>query len=243
MNELVDSAQVLSKNGFEKFNSGYQENIEILKNESMSLLEVYSCAIKCDPRLSEVVIVPVKLDEKGKINPFSAHRPWKTKSGKAEVHILFGDSKSIEQIAINIFTENPEFEQQFRSWTFLKNNEEISPQLARAFTLLHELGHVSDFYDNITDHESFDKQATILKDNLPLGYLSTPRILQKYNSGDTEFQRKVQYYYGTIENAVVKYRQVKHQLSFEKKADEFAQDVLQRNPSILIALKNNLYKN
>ena len=242
MNEFRESPQIPLKNNGENFVSEYQQNIDVLKTESTSLLKVYEIAVGFDPRLSDVKIVPIVLEENNKNKPFFARRPWKTKSGKGEVHVLFGDGKNVGQIAVDSITENPDFEQQFRSWVYLKPSEKISPQLARAYIFLHELGHVIDYYDHLKDPKTYDAKVKTLKNSLPLGYLSGTGISQRYNSGDAEFRQKVESNFGTLENAIVKNRQIKHGLVFEQKADKFAQEVLQQNTTVLTTLANNQYK-
>ena len=238
MNESKDLVQTSQENNTNKSNSEYQRNIEVLKRESASLSKIYEIAVEYDPRLSDTKIIASTLNK-----PFFARKPWKTESGKGEIHVLFGDNNEIGQIAVNSITEDPDFEQQFRSWTYSNPDQEISPQLARAYIFLHELGHVADYYNHNNDQKAYDTKMQILKNNLPLGYLSASDIAQRYDSGDVEFQQKVISNYGNLKNALTKYRNVKHNLSFEKKADEFAHKVLQRNATTLIALANNLYKN
>lgn len=226
----------------EPVKSDFEKNNEILEAESTSLASVYKAAVAYDPRLSDAMIVPVREDETNKTQkPFFARKPWKTESGKGEVHILMGDSKKIGQLALDTIKENPEFEELMRRLLHVRYDKQISIQEARAFVLLHELGHVSDFYDNSADPKSYDESLRKSKRALPLGYLSSAKIREKYNS-DGEFRELVEKNFGTLDNACAQYRKLRHGLPFEKKADEFASRVLQQNATILVALSNNLFK-
>jgi hypothetical protein len=223
--------------------SEYQKNLEILERESKSLAKVYELAIQYDPRLSDVKIVPISKEEFSKTQrPFFARKPWKAESGKGEVHVLFGDGQEIGKMAIKTITENPEFKEQIRQMVYAPKGAKIAPQLVRAFVFLHELGHAVDYYDNVGDPEAYDAKSQMLKNNLPLGNLTGPAIIQKFNSGDIEFQQKVIANFGTLDNAVAKYRHLRHNLSFEKKANKFASEVLRRNVTELVALSNDLFK-
>lgn len=222
--------------------SDFEKNLEILGAESMSLASVYKAAVAYDPRLSDVNIVPVTENENNENQkPFFARKPWNTESGKGEVHILVGDSKKIGQLALNTINENPEFEELIRRLLYVRNDQGISIQEARALVFLHELGHVSDFYDHAADPRAYEESLRVSKGSLPLGYVSSAKIKEVYNS-DTEFRELVEKNFGTLDNAMAQYRKLRHSLPSEKKADEFASKILQRNATVLVALANNLFK-
>ncbi len=194
-------------------------------------------AVKYDSRLENVEIVPERLDETGdNQKPFFARRPWKTESGKAEVHILFGDSNIIERKATETVTEDMAFKDQVRQMLHAPRGSKMNRTLIRGVIFLHELGHVADFYDHLNDPDGFDAGVQAEKDSLPLGYVSGEMIKARFNSGDAEFQRKVISLFGSLEKAVSSYRRLRHELSFEKKADVFAKNVLAQDATALIGL-------
>lgn len=238
MSEVIGSDSMLPENISE-----YWKNLELLERESASLTKVYELATQYDPRLSDVKIVPILKEEYAKTQkPFFARPPWKTESKKGEAHILFGNGEEIGKMTIKTVTENPEFKEQIRQMVYAPRGTKIAPQLVRAFIFLHELGHVADFYDHANDPAAYRAKNQILKNNLPLGYLSGPEIVQRFNSGDTEFRQKVIANFGTLDNAVAQYRHLRHNIPSEKKANKLASEVLRQDATVVAALSNNLYK-
>jgi len=169
----------------EPIESEYKNNLRILESESTSLASAYKAAVVYDSRLSDVRIVPVTEDENNKTQrPFFARTPWSTESSKGEVHILMGDSEKVGQFALNTINENPEFQEIIRKLLYVRYDQKISTQEARVFVFLHELGHVSDFYDHSANPRSYEESKRKSYSSLPLGYLTSAKIRERYNSGD-----------------------------------------------------------
>ena len=236
MSELINSTQTTPENNPWAFE--YQKNHDLLEQESRTLAKVYEMAVKYDPRLENIEIIPEQLDETGRNQkPFFARKPWKTESGKAEVHILFGDSQVIGNLAFNTIKENPDFKEQVRNMLMSPKGTKVNKNMVRAVIFLHELGHVADFLDHASQPNEYDMKAQAAKNSLPLGYLSSRRIEEKYNSGDANFQQQVISHFGNLENALSSYRRLRHELPFEKKADDFANAVLRQDATSLVALE------
>jgi hypothetical protein len=222
----------------------YQTNLELLASESRTLAKCYELAVATDPRLKDVIIVPEKLDNNGKsLRPAFARKPWLTESGKAEVHILFGDREKINQEIWEKVKIDPDFREVCRKLLYAPKGSTINKRIVSGIVFLHELGHVSDYFDNENDRENYEARIQAEKDSLPLGYLSDKKLQEKYDSGDAEFRQQVESLFGSKENAIAQYRTLRHQLDFEKKADAFVQKVIQNNVTGFIGMENNeIYK-
>jgi|GEM_PF-4924751 len=143
----------------------YRRNIELLKHEDRLLAEAYNLAVKADSRLADVIICPEYLDYDifSSINKNRAERPWETENGKAEVHILFGDNSKMLPSLEDVMKAKDDLtlESLLKSFIDMIGADDYNlvniSKLCKIHILLHELGHVSDFFDNIGNPDEYDE--------------------------------------------------------------------------------------
>jgi hypothetical protein len=243
----------------------HQRNIELLRGRDELFAKAYDLAVESDSRLADVVICLESSSADGDIikdlNKNRAERPWETESGKAEIHVLFRDGPSPDEI-MKAAEDDTLLEGLLKSLIGSAGIDENSltgggiTRLYGAYMLLHELGHASDAFDNINNQDAYDeriKQA-LWEYNAPIR--EKRQLRQKEDaefsaviamvgkiSSEEEFAKR-------LDDVRIKYTELRESIELppdemrkrygalphEQFADNFAVSVLTSNPEFLRAL-------
>ncbi|HMS31307.1 MAG TPA: hypothetical protein PJ984_02840 [Candidatus Saccharibacteria bacterium] len=220
------------------------KNYELLRQSELGVLltRAYIGAVNHDLRLCEVNIVD--LDENSNSTAFARPKWGKgNTSGRHEVHIRNSNLDEVLDHYKKELAVRPAVVARVADMLGI-NRREVTPQLFHVFTMLHELGHVSDFFDHEDDPEAYAREIRKARLSLPLGYLRTSKILDP----KSDIHRKIlahrdelftMYKVDTLDDLLAlhhdKYRDMPH----EKHADYFAVEVLELNPTLLDQLSRD----
>lgn len=228
------------------------KNLEILRNSQMgeTLEKAYLAAIEVDPRLADIVVVPM---EAGDHRDAAARAAWaeNNQSGKHEILLNLHDipaslakfEERMKDIPIN--TEKI-------AQTLGIDTSEVTPELLYVQSMIHEMGHTLEFMDyqeagkTPDDHKHdrnterqrlpLERSVTELEKHKDLvlehwGELSK-RASDKY-SAHKHAEVSIDTFDGLASATADVYRDTK----FEHAADKFAAEVLAKQPELVESLK------
>lgn len=240
-------------------------NRELLRNSELGVIleRAYIDAMNVDPRLSEIAVVPIT-DNEEQHHAF-ATPAWseKNQTGKHEIHLrlddldgtlaFFGEAMKIEKNTEKI------------AQTMGIRPGEVTPQLLYVQSMLHEMGHTLEFFDyqeqgKTPDEHRHDHKAE--RNRLPIGGVLVSRLLKESSptrqavvdqwdaaskSASSRYSNHVgeEVHISTMDELIYATADVYRDTKFEHAADNFAADVLQRQPVMMQQLTGNIdaYRN
>lgn len=216
--------------------SQHDLNESLLENSELGVIlaDAYRAATDLDPRLEDMKIVPI--EDPAETRHGFARPAQLSESSKHEVHVRLNDLDTVLAYYEKAMEDYP-FSINIIADRLGVAKEEVTPQLLYVQSILHEMGHVTEFMD-------FEGRMDELKDRnkkerlaLPLGYNSLTKLMdptselrQRVDEHWDELAREhnVSDIHGLAEIQGVAYRN----LTSERVADNFATDVFDVNPQL-----------
>ncbi len=212
------------------------QNVELLRGAEMGVIleTAYLEAVKLDPRLADVEIVPLD-DESSSIA--RARPAWVSENGRHQVHLSV-DNLDDKLLKIDDSLDGiPGARQHFADKMGI-SSDEITPQLMHVFALLHELGHVSEYMDYENNPEELNTRVKREKLALPIGRATVSAIMSEGTRANTFVQKNWDAIHdslgvATMEELLQKQHDAYRDMTSETFADDFAASVLAMNPVLL----------
>ena len=225
----------------EQFENYTQDDInqELLRNSELGyfLEQAYVEAVQLDPRLGEVVIKNIEEEDN---NHVAYAKPgWSTESGNMEMHIRLNDLDEVLARHQEILDTVPGSRELFSEIMGLKP-EEVTPAALHIFSMLHEMGHITEYFDFESNPDNLSQRNKKEKAVLPIGNASVGRLIKDDSSrklvldnwSSISKQLKISSYDELLKLQHIAYRN----MTSEKIADKFAEDVFATNPDIVNSL-------
>lgn len=226
----------------------YQRNIEILQGGGEALVKTYELAVKLDPRLADVLVVPERTMFPDR---YFAVAPWQSEQWKGEVHMPIDHPIFDEESICDFIKETTEerFIQQIYAWLGIQYTpENVSSKLVRQFVILHELGHLSDIFDNANNPYAYglqvDQEMRNNEEKYPLKTLMARHAILLAETDKFKDRRDAPQHIReeleSVSSRILclssKRTMIQHEMPMEQKADEFAINVLMSDEEFLATL-------
>lgn len=217
------------------------KNHELLRGAELGILldEAYSRAIAVDARVSDIQIVPVPEDS----NRVAFATPsWESPSGKHQVHIRLGGLAPILDRYTAKVDSTPGARKLFAQMLGVPPSD-LTPQLLYVQSFLHEFGHPLEYMryelrpNDLLARQQREKAA------MPVGVVSISTLVamtpSERQNMETQLHTTAQRPgIHTFDQLVQAQHEAYRNMTSERRADEFAADVLARNPALLHSLIN-----
>lgn len=214
-----------------------EANYELLRGNELGVLltRAYLGAVNHDLRLAEVPIVELPADSH---HTAMARPSWhaENRSGHHEVHLRLQGIDEVLDHYEEALAIRPEVAK-YTSDLLHINSSDATPQLFYVFSMLHEMGHASDFFRYQDNPDKYRAEKRCAEASLPLGRVSTRIALDPSSDlhgkiaaqPDLLRRHKVGEVHELVALNNIAYRKMPH----EQRADFFAVEVFQRNPALL----------
>lgn len=197
------------------------------------LREVYQSAVNLDPRLEDVKIVPV---EPGSGSIASARPAHRSESGQHEVHFQLDDMDSVLAKHQKHLDTVPGL-REIMAEKMMTTPEKLTAESLLVFSLAHEFGHVVLNMDHENDPEALTRTIKEEKAAMPLGNVSTGRLLDTSTSEHADLVNNLEAYQtqlgATSFEEVIELQHFAYRnTTSEHAADLFAADLFATNPTL-----------
>lgn len=209
-------------------------NYEILRNSEVGVIlaEAYVCAVNLDPRLEGIGIVPIT-DEDEKRHGYATPK-WASESGNHEIHVRLDNLDETLDYYAKAMDASPD------TMRIIAENMGIdvsmlTPQMMYVQSILHEMGHITEFMDYEDNPEELRNRTRQEKLALPLGNVTVGKLINEdspvrqnvlENWDEVQTRTGAQSMDELITMTAVAYRG----MTSETIADNFASDVFAVNP-------------
>jgi hypothetical protein len=215
-----------------------EQNEQLLAQSELNVLlvEGYYAALDLDPRLANMKIVPIT-EETHKLAYASPNWAKTNTGGQHEIHIRLGSLDEEMKHLNNVMSQIPAgFNKMLERLGV--SPEDATPELLYAFTVFHEMGHVSQYFDNEADPTAYIAATKKERLTLPIAKATTSAIINP----DTPIRKAIdeqwpivseQLGVRSLEELVTLQAIAYRNLPKEADADRFAVDVFRSNPLLL----------
>lgn len=213
------------------------QNEAILGQSEMGslLVEGYQTALRLDPRLAEIKVVPI-VGETHQAGFARANWEPSNQSGKHEIHIRTGDLGKV-------LGRNSELMRKIPSTYGLIAQrlgitlDQATPRLMYANGIFHEMGHARQYFDHENDPVAYKSMKKREKLALPLGNITASAVITPgtpaRNFVDANWDRLHERLgTKTLEELVHLQAVAYRNMTAEAGADKFASEVFRANPAL-----------
>jgi hypothetical protein len=202
------------------------------------VLDAFDAAIQVDPRLQDMLILP--LDDGPESTSMGMAVPkWSTRAQRYrhEIHIPLGEPEATFDFIAEQMKRVP------KTFDILSarlgiQRKHYTPKVAFGFVALHEMGHVSQYFDYGEDPASLLDAMHEERSALPFTYAPPSALATERSSArqaleaNWDTMRKRQYV-STIDEFIEKQAVAYRNMPSEANADYFAAEVLTDNPDLM----------
>lgn len=213
-----------------------EQNEHLLGQSELGVIvqDAYREATSIDPRLSEMKIVAID-DEEEKSHGFATPGDV-SESGKHEVHIRLNNLDEILGYYKESIKDYPASIESISERMHLKPDQ-VTPQLLYVQSILHEMGHVTEYMDYENDMDSLRLRNKQERTALPLGYHSLTKLMDSEStlrqSVDQHWEElRTKHGVDDIDGLARVQGTAYRNLTSERHADMFAADVFDANPQM-----------
>ena len=212
------------------------QNEALLRNSELGVLlhDAYLTATNIDPRLDDVVIVPNDSDD-SRI-AFARHKE-NTESGNYEVHLRLNDLDKSLALQENLLN-NVQGSRELFAGILDIEPDQVTPQLLHVFSILHELGHITEYMDNEGNEVELQQRMRREKAALPIGNTATSKLMDPSSPAHQAVvenwgQISAQHGVSTMGDLIEKQHGAYRGMTSEHTADMFAVDVFATNTQLV----------
>lgn len=235
--KIATSTPVSEQTGIEK--DQMSKNLEILAQSELGVLyqTAYLEAVKRNPELADMLIVPYDEQAKGARGSAFARGSDTSESGKNEIHVRLGGAQEKLEL-LDDTLEDVSGLREFIADRLMIEPEELTSAQLDMFIFLHEIGHLDEFSKNKDQMSGVRERQKTEKANLPLGGMRTSEIINP-NSKDGKWVREnfdqisKEYGVSTIEELAELTNNAHRNMTSERHADDFATDILLLEPNLV----------
>lgn len=240
--EVVFDIPVQRGEASEQFKQQDMENMRLLEQSELGyiLKDAYIAAVQIDPRIADTKLVPIAEES----SSVAFARPaWSSESGKHEVHIQLHDlDKALAKVQ-EMMDKIPGARELLAEKMGV-GAEQVTPQLVHVFSIMHEIGHTSEFREHEDNPEDFRRHNARAKASLPIGGVAVSKMV----APQSEIYQKIAQSWDEVgaELSVHDFTELaelqhKHyrDLPSENYADRFGKAVLYRNPQLIDQLTSD----
>ena len=211
-----------------------EKNLEVLgKSELGVFLErAYLDAVNLDPRLSEIDIVPMS---EGESLVAACIPAWASETGRHTVRLRLGldDALASHQ---EVLDKVPGARELFAAKMGLQPDEVSAPAL-HVFSMLHEMGHITEFMDYDGNPDELKSRQRREKQALPIGNGAVSAMMTEGTNAhrfilDNWDAIQLKYGVASIGELLTLQHEAHRNMTSERIADNFAADVFVVDPSL-----------
>jgi hypothetical protein len=221
--------------------SQQERNQELLRNSELGVFleRAYIDAINLDPRLANIEILQKNESDVGIAHAVPS---WSSETGKHQISVELDNLDETLNKHQETLDRIPGARELFSSVMGIKPDE-ITPIALHVFSILHEMGHITEFMDNENDPDALRLRQRREKVALPIGN-ATVSALMTLGTPARELvegrwpEVKNKYGIETMDELLKLQHDSHRNMTSEKIADGFASDVFAVNPELVDVLLN-----
>ncbi len=211
----------------------YDANVEMLETAELGVVleRAYREAVKVDPRLGDIEVIP--LDQESHKAAFARPSWHPEANGKSSIHIRLDNLDETLDRYQGYMDQIPGVREIFGEQLGVEP-QLVTPQLLYVQSVLHEMGHLTEYMDYEDNPGELVKRNKQEKAALPIGNATVSAILDPSTPARKfvddrwgDISQKLQV--GSIDELAEMQHAAYRSTTSEKIADDFAAEVLQSN--------------